>query len=112
LATIFLEYYGFDDKSGYAQCVFSLCYTHTNLETTPPNTFVGRTAGTTVPPRSNGGAFGWDPIFQPGEANNETYAEMKKEEKNLISHRYRALIKLREHVIANAANLLSEVSAK
>jgi inosine triphosphate pyrophosphatase len=102
---------GFDDKSGYAQCVFSLCFTHTNLETAPPKTFVGRTAGTIVPPRSNGDAFGWDPIFQPDESNNETFAEMKKEEKNLISHRYRALMKLREHVTANTASLLSEVGA-
>ena len=103
---------GFDDKTGYAQCVFSLCATHTDLETTPPTTFVGRTPGKIVQPRSKGAdAFGWDPIFQPDESNNETYAEMKKDEKNLISHRYRALMKLSEYVTTNAARLVEEVKS-
>ncbi|GLA60157.1 nucleoside triphosphate pyrophosphohydrolase ham1 [Aspergillus tubingensis] len=36
---------------------------------------------------------GWDPIF---EYRGKTYAEMDKEEKNLISHRYKALVKLQD----------------
>lgn len=39
--------------------------------------------------------FGWDSIFQPTEFN-ETYAEMSKDVKNSISHRYKALAKLKE----------------
>lgn len=39
-------------------------------------------------------AFGWDPIFEPS-GFGETYAEMDKDVKNGISHRYRALDKLR-----------------
>ena len=39
--------------------------------------------------------FGWDPVFEP-EGYTTTYAEMDKAEKNKISHRYRALAKLRE----------------
>lgn len=35
---------------------------------------------------------GWDPIF---EYEGQTYAEMSKVEKNKISHRYRALEKLK-----------------
>ncbi|KAL0433060.1 UNVERIFIED_CONTAM: Inosine triphosphate pyrophosphatase [Sesamum latifolium] len=42
-----------------------------------------------VPPRGPND-FGWDPIFQP-DGYDKTYAEMAKEEKNKISHRYRAL---------------------
>jgi inosine triphosphate pyrophosphatase len=38
--------------------------------------------------------FGWDPVFQP-KRWNKTYAEMTKEEKNSLSHRYKALDKLR-----------------
>ena len=34
--------------------------------------------------------FGWDPIFQP-DGFEGTYAQIPKDEKNKISHRYRAL---------------------
>ncbi|EEH10532.1 inosine triphosphate pyrophosphatase [Histoplasma capsulatum] len=36
---------------------------------------------------------GWDPIF---EYEGNTFAEMDKDEKNLISHRYKALAKLKQ----------------
>ncbi len=42
-----------------------------------------------MPPRGDN-KFGWDPIFEP-EGYNLTFAEMEKEEKNKISHRYRAI---------------------
>ncbi|KAJ3126770.1 hypothetical protein HK098_007149 [Nowakowskiella sp. JEL0407] len=51
--------------------------------------FEGKSFGTIVRPRGDN-AFGWDPIFQP-EGKSQTFAEMKKEEKNSISHRFRAL---------------------
>ena len=37
-------------------------------------------------------SLGWDPIF---EYEGQTYAEMSKVEKNKISHRYKALQKLK-----------------
>ena len=39
--------------------------------------------------------FGWDPIFQP-DGFDQTYDEMPKSIKNTISHRYKALEKLKE----------------
>lgn len=60
--------------------------------------FVGRTPGHVVPARGPLD-FGWDPIFQP-EGYSQTYAEMDKGTKNTISHRYRALDKLRSHLLA------------
>ena len=39
--------------------------------------------------------FGYDPIFQP-ESQNLTYAEMDADKKNRISHRYKALDKIKE----------------
>lgn len=47
-----------------------------------------------MPARSKPGqaVFGWDPIF---EYEGQTYAEMEKSEKNAISHRSKALAKLK-----------------
>ena len=59
-----------------------------------PILFDGRTEGKIVRPRGSL-AFGWDPIFEPDEANGLTYAEMTKEGKDSISHRSRAMAKLR-----------------
>jgi XTP/dITP diphosphohydrolase len=46
----------------------------------------------TKEPKGNEG-FGYDPVFLP-EGSTRTFAEMSEEEKNKISHRGRALIKL------------------
>lgn len=40
-------------------------------------------------PRGTGG-FGYDPIFVPGEGDGRTFAELSREEKNVLSHRGRA----------------------
>jgi inosine triphosphate pyrophosphatase len=60
-----------------------------------PELFVGKTPGVIVEPR---GArdFGWDPVFQP-DGYEQTYAELPKEVKNKISHRYRAIDLMREY---------------
>jgi len=89
----------YEDKSAYALCTFSLAW---NAEE-EPIVFVGKTNGTIVPARGPSN-FGWDPIFQP-EGKTQTFAEMSKEEKNEISHRRRALDKLREYLLANVSRL-------
>ena len=81
------------EEIGYAQCVFSF----SEEPGAPVHTFVGRTHGTIVPARGPN-AFGWDPIFQP-EGFDETYAELDKSIKNSISHRFRALEKLKEFFV-------------
>jgi XTP/dITP diphosphohydrolase len=58
------------------------------------NVSEGICAGTiTFAPRGDSG-FGYDPLFVP-EGYNQTFAELADEVKNRISHRARALIKLR-----------------
>jgi inosine triphosphate pyrophosphatase len=53
--------------------------------------------------------FGWDPIFQPDEGGDKTYAEMSKEEKDAISHRSRVFGQLREHLLNEEATIRSEM---
>eukprot|EP00967_Tisochrysis_lutea_P066541 scaffold86684_cov22-Tisochrysis_lutea.AAC.1 len=89
----------YEDKSAYAHCVFAFCAGPDQN----PVTFDGRTAGRIVPARGPTD-FGWDPVFEPDEGQPEsgeklTYAQMDKATKNSISHRYKALDKLRSHLI-------------
>ena len=51
-----------------------------------PVIFVGRTEGRIVPARGPTD-FGWDPVFE-ADSFGQTYAEMDKDIKNTISHRY------------------------
>lgn len=85
---------GFDDKSAYAQCIFA--YGEPGKEV---KIFVGRTNGKIVEPRGSR-EFGWDPCFQPDNFD-VTYAEMSKELKNTISHRFKAVDDLRKYLINN-----------
>lgn len=84
---------GWEDKGAEAVCTFAFCE-GANSEV---KLFQGRTKGTIVFPRGPRD-FGWDPIFQP-TGLEKTYAELPKEEKNKISHRFRALDQLREHFL-------------
>eukprot|EP00249_Psilotum_nudum_P012205 c23643_g1_i2 orf=154-741(+) len=88
----------YEDKSAYALCIFSLALgPHSE-----PLTFEGLTKGCIVPPRGPKD-FGWDPVFQP-DGYEYTFAEMPKEEKNKISHRRRALDKLRDYLQRNCTD--------
>jgi inosine triphosphate pyrophosphatase len=89
---------GFSDKTAYAQCIFA----YTPNSQSEPMTFVGRTDGRIVDARGET-SFGWDPVFEPLDSD-ETFAEMSKERKNCISHRHRALEKLRKYIHAAGVN--------
>lgn len=82
---------GFEDKTGYASCIFALCRGPDDVVC-----FEGRVDGTIVAPRGDGG-FGWDPLFQPHEGDGRTFGEYTKEEKNAFSHRKRALGEVKAH---------------
>ena len=58
--------------------------------------FEGNVRGKIVKPRGPNG-FGWDKIFQP-EGYDKTFGEMDLKEKNKISMRKQALIKLKEYI--------------
>ena len=71
-------------------CIFAYCE-ETDSE---PILFIGKNNGKIVEPRGDT-SFGWDPIFQP-EGYDLTYAELDKSVKNEISHRAKAIEKLKE----------------
>ncbi|KAE9973790.1 hypothetical protein BLS_003432 [Venturia inaequalis] len=78
---------GFEDKS--AQAIATFAYSEGPGH--EPILFQGRTDGKIVPSRGPT-VFGWDSAF---EYEGQTYAEMPKVEKNKISHRGKALDKLK-----------------
>ena len=82
---------GWEDKSAYALCTFGYCASAD--DDAEVLLFQGRVDGKIVSPRGPRD-FGWDPCFQPVD-HELTFAELSKEEKNKISHRSRALAKLR-----------------
>lgn len=82
----------YEDKSAYALCTFAYSSGNPAEDVV---LFHGKTDGTIVEPRGPR-TFGWDPCFQP-DGFDKTYAELDAEVKNRISHRGRALEKLREY---------------
>lgn len=82
---------GFEDKSAQAVCTLAFM----RNENSEVILFKGITDGTIVEPRGPPD-FGWDPNFQP-LGYEKTYAEMSKQMKNQISHRFRAVDKLKNY---------------
>jgi len=85
---------GFEDKTAMAVC--TIAYVNEQGEV---NVFSGETNGTIVEPTVVE-TFGWDSCFMP-HGYDVTYAQMPKEEKNLISHRLKAMFKLKEFLDQN-----------
>eukprot|EP00760_Papus_ankaliazontas_P022692 PhM_4_TR18934/c0_g1_i2/m.12533/K01519/ITPA; inosine triphosphate pyrophosphatase len=85
-----------DNTSAYALCTFALAFSEKEEDVI---IFQGTCEGHIVPPRGPTN-FGWDPIFEPNESiNKQTFAEMPSEEKNQISHRSRALNKVKDWIM-------------
>lgn len=89
----------FEDKSAHAVCTFAYCAGVGQ----PVTVLEGRTPGVIVAPRGET-RFGWDPVFQPDEGGGRTYAEMPAAAKNAISHRGRALAKVRAFLHGSSDN--------
>lgn len=61
-------------------------------------TFEGICRGTILKEERGDKGFGYDPVFRP-EGYEQTFAELDAEEKNKISHRGRAIEKLKDYLI-------------
>jgi non-canonical purine NTP pyrophosphatase, rdgB/HAM1 family len=80
---------GINDRSARFRTVFSLILNDNIF------TFDGEIKGRILNEKKGAGGFGYDSIFVP-ENSEKTFAEMSPDEKNKISHRGRATIKLIE----------------
>ncbi|KAF8358421.1 hap-1 [Pristionchus pacificus] len=85
----------YDDKGAEAVC--AMAFTHGRG--LPITVIKGVCKGRIVSPRGPN-TFGWDPCFEPLDTG-KTFAEMTIEEKNVISHRSKALAALRETLEKN-----------
>ncbi|KAG0328387.1 hypothetical protein BGZ99_005402 [Dissophora globulifera] len=83
---------GYTDKSAVAYCTIA----YTTGPGSEPIVFEGSVQGTIVDPVGPR-KFGWDPIFKP-DGQDDTYATMDASVKNSISHRYNAVIKMRQYL--------------
>ncbi|MBS7632074.1 XTP/dITP diphosphatase [Candidatus Bathyarchaeota archaeon] len=80
-----------DEKNRKARFRSVIAYKSAEVET--PKLFGGESHGIIVSEERRGdrrSGFGFDPVFKPDESG-KTFAEMSIEEKNLYSHRARAL---------------------
>lgn len=59
--------------------------------------FDGIVKGTISKEKNGDSGFGYDPIFVP-EGHTESFAQMDSKQKNKISHRYRAVVKLCDYL--------------
>ncbi|PWY98590.1 putative HAM1-protein [Testicularia cyperi] len=83
---------GFDDRTASAICTFA----YSPGPGQEVLIFEGKTEGKIVPPRGPT-AFGWDPILEV-TGTGLTYAEMESNQKNSLSHRYKALAALQAYL--------------
>lgn len=70
------------------------------------NLFEGVCKGTIIAERKGSGGFGYDAVFIPKGAD-KTFAEMSLEEKNLFSHRRKAMDKLISFLLTEEADQTS-----
>lgn len=79
---------GISNRRSVFKCVISVYYPFEKTF----NLFEGITEGIITKDQRGENGFGYDPIFQP-LGQNKTFAEMTIDEKNLFSHRKKALNK-------------------
>jgi XTP/dITP diphosphohydrolase len=90
-AKLLREIAGAADRSAHFFCAAALC----GPGGEPLHTSEGRVDGDIAAAARGTNGFGYDPIFLPRETPGRTLAELSSAEKNRLSHRGRAVAKLR-----------------
>ena len=86
VAKLLRELTGAADRSARFRTVVALARTDGSM-----HEFAGEVTGHITEELHGTGGFGYDPVFRPGEGDGRTFAEMSNDEKNLVSHRARAV---------------------
>jgi XTP/dITP diphosphohydrolase len=85
-----------EKRTARFHCVIALAEIHPPPSIHPPQNFDGVCEGRIIfEPRGKNG-FGYDPLFVPG-GFEQTFAELGEDVKNQLSHRAKALAKLKSH---------------
>lgn len=85
-----LKDYSFEEKTARFICCIALL-----MPNGEKHTFRGECEGFITSEKRGGSGFGFDPVFWVPDYE-KTFAEISDEEKNKISHRFRALKKLKD----------------
>lgn len=88
----------FENKTAQASCTFA----YTEGANQEVQLFTGTVNGKIIVPASFTEANNWDSIFQP-DGYDISYGMMQPNEKNKISHRYKALVLLKEFLLKKYA---------
>ena len=80
------------DRSAYFNCTIVLYHIDGTYQYEE-----GKTYGKIIDQEIGDTSFGYDCIFLSDDLN-KTFGEATDEEKNLVSHRYRALVKIKKHL--------------
>ncbi|MCI5839995.1 MAG: RdgB/HAM1 family non-canonical purine NTP pyrophosphatase [Peptoniphilaceae bacterium] len=83
-----------DDRSAYFETV--ICFIDADGN---ERYFQGKVLGEILREEKGNNGFGYDSLFKPSESE-KTFAEMTSAEKDKISHRARAIIKLKEYLLS------------
>jgi XTP/dITP diphosphohydrolase len=89
-----------DERNAQFVCVVAIALPDGTVLTTAEGKCNGKII---FEPRGNGG-FGYDPLFVP-DGFDQTFAELPDTIKNQLSHRARALLKTREFLLSEHAQL-------
>lgn len=85
---------GYEDKTAKGVCTIGYVNEQGKV-----HVFSGEANGKIVEPKTKTG-FGWDMCFQP-DGYNVTFSQMPEKEKNRISHRMKAMYKLKKFLDEN-----------
>ena len=86
---------GVENRDAYFHSVVAFCDSGKSVKC-----FNGRTMGRIAQRERGGSGFGFDPIFEPLNEDDKTFAEMTIEEKNRHSHRAKAFRKFAEWYVS------------
>ena len=91
---------GIGDRTAHFETVLCLCAPGAGFE--DALYFEGRCEGHLSGQERGSNGFGYDPMFVPHEGDGRTFGEMTPDEKSELSHRSRAISKLKDFLVDRA----------